>query len=129
MKLPPDADEWWVFEPEMEREQYVCQVLEAYLKTPTVAGRMRPQDRSLAAHLFRQRVPFAAIEAAFILAAARRVFRDPRRPPLDPIGSLKYFMPVIREILRTPIDPGHIGWLEWKLHHADEILAEGGDRR
>ena len=96
-------------------------MLEAYSNTPTVADRRRPQDRSLAAHLFHQKVRYSAVDAAFILAAARRVFRDPRLAPLAPIGSLHYFLPVIREILDTPIDPGHIGWLDWKLRHADEI--------
>lgn len=122
MRLPPDADEWWTFDPEMGREQYVCRVLEAYQNTPTAAGRVRPQDRNLAAHLFYQKVPFSAVDAAFVLAAARRTFRHPNLAPLAPIGSLNYFLPVIREILETPIDPGHIGWLDWKLRHADEIL-------
>jgi hypothetical protein len=133
MRLPPDADQWWVFDPEMDREHYVCRLLEGYSNTPTAAGRVRPQDRTLAAHLFRQKVPFAAVDAAFTLAAARRVFRDPGLAPLAPIGSLNYFLPVIREILDTPIDPGHIGWLDWKLRHADEILrrdfADGDARR
>lgn len=121
MKLPPDADTWWVVDPTIDREQYVRRLLEIYRQTPTTCARVRPEDRHLLERLFHQGVPFTAVEAAFLLAAARRIFRDPSRSALSPIHSLNYFLPVIREILTKPIDPGYIGFLEWKLENAGEI--------
>lgn len=115
MRLPPDADEWWVFDSAIDREQYVRQTLEGYRTTPTACGQVRHSDRDLAARLFQLRIPFTAIEAAFILAAARRTYRPPERPPLPPIRSLRYFLPIIREVLDKPVDPGHISYLWWKM--------------
>ena len=121
MRLPIDADTWWVADPAIDREQYVRRLLELYRQTPTTCALVRPEDRDFLEGLFRQGVPFTAVEAAFLLAAARRVFRDPSRAPLSPIRSLRYFLPVIREILTEPVDPGYIGFLEWKLKNAGQI--------
>jgi hypothetical protein len=51
------------------------------------------------------------VEAAFLLASLRRAARRPAAIPLGPIRSLHYFLPVIEELLRTP------------LHHGDAYLA------
>ncbi len=106
----------WVFDPDLGREQYVQRVLDGYRRTPTSAGNIRPADRRLAVHLFHRGVPLSMVKAAFSLAAARRVYRHPEAPPLAPIRSLHYFLPVIDEIRSAPIDPGYIRFLEWKLH-------------
>ncbi|MCP4546579.1 MAG: hypothetical protein GY835_08960 [bacterium] len=124
MRLPPDADTWWVVDPAMDRERYVRRLLDLYRETPTTCGTVHPRDRQLLEHLFRRGVPFTAVEAAFLLAAARRVYRDPRLDPLPPIRSLKYFLPIIREILDTPVDPGEIGFLEWKLRNVEPPKLE-----
>jgi len=115
MRLPEDADQWWVFDPAMQREQYVRQTLEEYRNTPTACGRVRQADHDLALQLYEQRIPFTAVEGAFVLAAARRTRRDPARPTLAPIGSLRYFVPIVREILDTPIDPADISFLWLKM--------------
>ena len=125
MRLPPDADTWWVQDPAIDREQYVRRLLQLYRETPTTCGDASARDRQLLERLFHDGVPFTAVEAAFLLAAARRVYRDPRLAPLPPIRSLKYFLPVIREILDTPIDPGEIGFLEWKLRNVEPPTIEG----
>jgi hypothetical protein len=114
MRLPADADEWWVFDATMDREQYVRQTLEEYCATPTACGQVRPADRDLAVRLYQARITFTAVEGAFILAAARRTHR-PGRHPLAPICSLRYFLPIIREILARPVDPGEVSYLWLKM--------------
>ena len=115
MRLPADVDEWWVFDPTMGRERYVRQTLEGYRTTPTACGRVGRADHDLAVSLYQRAIPFTAVEGAFILAAARRASRDPQRHPLAPIGSLRYFLPIIREILDKPVDPGEISYLWLKM--------------
>ena len=115
MRLPRDAHEWWVFDPTMNREQYVRQILKEYRNTPTTCGRVRRADHNLALSLYQKAIPFTAIEGAFVLAVARRTSCDPQGRALAPIGSLRYFLPIIREILEKPVDPGDISYLWLKM--------------
>ncbi len=115
MILPQDANEWWVFDPAIDCQQYVRQALEEYRATLTVCGRVRRADHDLAVRLYKKSVPLTAVEGAFVLAIARRASRHPARAPLAPIGSLRYFLPIIREILDTPVDPGDISYLWLKM--------------
>ena len=114
MRLPPDANEWWVFDATMDCDRYVRQTLEGYRNTFTAWGRVRRADQALAVRLYKQRIPFTAVEGAFILAAARRTYRDSRHS-LSPICSLHYFLPILREILDTPVDPGKVSYLWLKM--------------
>jgi hypothetical protein len=106
----------WVFDPDLSREQYVQRLLDAYRQTPTTAGRVRPADRRLAVELFDRGVPLSMVQAAFSLAAARRIFRDPEAAPLHPIRSLHYFLPILDEIRSEPIGPDYIRYVEEKLY-------------
>ena len=114
MRLPADANEWWVFDAGMDREQYVRQTLDGYRTMPTAWGQVRQADRELAVRLYQERIPLTAVEGAFILAAARRTYRTARYP-LSPIRSLRYFLPIIREILGKPVDPGEVSYLWLKM--------------
>ena len=109
-------------DPTLDREAYVRRLLESYRRTPTTAGRIRPADRRLAHQLYDQRVSLDTVQAAFYLAAARRIFRDFQAPPLAPIQSLHYFLPVLDEIRSQPIDPDYISYLAWKVQNAKREL-------
>lgn len=110
------------FDPTLDRATYVRRLLDSYRRTPTTAGRVRAADRRLARQLYDRRVPLDAVQAAFHLAAARRIFRDFQAPPLAPIQSLHYFLPVLDEIRRSPIDPEYLEYLAWKVQNADAEL-------
>ena len=113
----------WGFDPTLERQTYVRRLLEGYCHTPTTVGKVRREDRRLAGRLYDQQVPLAVVQAAFSLAASRRLFRSSKAPELTPVRSLHYFLPVIEEIRTQPIDPGYISALELKLRHADYFLT------
>ena len=51
---------------------------------------VRKPDRAFALQLFARGVPFDAVENAFVLAAARRAVRGPRRRAVgrDPLAGL-----------------------------------------
>ena len=93
------------------RENYVRQVLDRYRRTPGTCGHVRREDRRLAARLHQRGVPSAVVTAAFALAAFRRERRDPGVPPLPPIRSLHYFLPVIEELLAGPLDVDYLQYL------------------
>lgn len=77
-------------------------IIEAYLRLPDTPRRARYQDQLLAARLQERGVPELIVEAAFLLATLRRINRPHDAEPLAPIRSLRYFLPVIEELLRRP---------------------------
>ena len=97
------------------QEEYIRQVLEAYRKTPGTMGTVRRADRLLAAQFYQRGVTVSVVENAFVLAAARRLMRPTDAPPLGPIRSLAYFLPVIEEVLALPISTDYFQYLRHKL--------------
>jgi len=53
--------------------------------------------------LWEREIPLPIVEAALLLASDRRAARPPEAIPLQPIRSLHYFLPVIEELLHTPL--------------------------
>ena len=99
----------------MDSAEYVRRVLDAYRATPGACGVVRKPDRVLAAQWFTRGVPLAAVENAFVLAAARRLARPAGAPPLGVIRSLAYFSPVIDEVLASPVDDAYFHYLRHRL--------------
>lgn len=97
------------------QEEYVRQVLESYRKTPGTMGTVRRTDRLLAAQLYQRGLSLKVIENALVLAATRRLIRPSEAPPLGTIRSLAYFLPVIEEVLASPVSPKYFEYLRYKL--------------
>ncbi len=98
-----------------DQRDYVRQAVELYRNTPGTLGRVRREDRRLGAELHGRGISLSSLEQAFLLAAARRCFRSPDAPPLAPIRSMHYFIPVIDEVLANPLDAGYVAYLKSKL--------------
>lgn len=111
-----------------DRDRYVRDILDHYRATPGTRGRIRNADRRLAEDLYRRGVPAHDVRAAMILAAARRTFRDPALGPLEPIGSLHYFLPIIHEIQRQSIDPDYLLHVETRLAECRSETADDDHR-
>ena len=79
------------------RSTYVQTLLKAYLDLPETPLQSRPADRRLAHQLYDRALPLKTVQTALLLASARRLTREPQAPPLQPIRSLHYFVPVIEE--------------------------------
>lgn len=95
---------------------FVSAVLSLYLGLPDVAARRASRrDRELAITLFHCGTTLEQIEAAMLVAHFRRVACD---PPLQPVRSLHYFIPVIDEILSEPLDPDWLNYLRHKSARA-----------
>jgi hypothetical protein len=72
----------------LNQQEYICEVLEAYRKTPGTTGTIRRPDRMLAAQLYQRGVSLRVVENALLLAVARRTIRPANAPPLGTIRSL-----------------------------------------
>jgi hypothetical protein len=100
---------------ELDRSDYIAAVLRLYLEmteTPLKAG---PNDRQRAAKLHDRQIPIALLESAFLLAALRRLAQPPESPRLSPIRSLACFMPVIEELLTSPLPMDYIEYVRDKV--------------
>lgn len=113
----------------LNRAEYLKRLLSCYCGLPQTAAR-RPSlnDRRLAAQLFDRRISLAIIETAFLLAIARRTFRDPQAPPLPPIRSLAYFLPLIEEVQLLPPDPAYLAYLRARVDLNVQIPTGLADR-
>ena len=94
---------------------FVKSVLDLYLALPETPTRVNRRDRDLASELFNRNVPLSTIEASFLLASARRLYRPPDASPLGPIRSLHYFLPIIEEITAQPLPRDYVAYLKHKL--------------
>ena len=107
----------------LNRESYIKQALELYRCTPGTLGRIRREDRLLAADLHDRGINLSTLEGAYVLAAARRCFRPPDAHPLAPIRSMHYFMPVIEEILANSPAAEYLAHLKSKLINHAAVVA------
>ena len=99
----------------MTRDNYLRQILRLYRLLPHTPQRFHKGDRAIVDHLFDEDVPVRRVEAALLLGSARRVCRDPQLPALEPIRSIAYFLPVLRQLPTTPAPHGYLEYLRRKL--------------
>jgi len=108
----------------MSAAVYIRCVLDLYRSIPDAPNRARTADRRLAATLHQQGIPLDIVAAAFVLATARRHYRDPEAPALSPVHSLHYYLPVIDELRTNPPAAGYREHLRRKLAaHAPDLAA------
>jgi hypothetical protein len=98
-----------------QRAIYVRRVLDQYRQLPGTIGQVRRTDRRLAEQLHGRGVPLSLVEAAFALATGRRLFRSPDAEPLEPVRTMHYFLAVIEELRKQPLDPDYLRYLQSKL--------------
>ncbi len=96
----------------MSPSSFSAAVLQGYLALPDTPHRSSRYDRSLAESWFQRQIPFSLIQAAFAVALLRRHLRTNTNPPLPPIRSLHYFVPVLEEILQQ--DPRYLDYCRRK---------------
>ena len=101
-----------------EQDRYLNRLLEGYRKLPGTLGRILRDDRRTALNLYRQRIGLDVVRRAFLLGTARRAFA-PHPAAQQPIRALRYFLPLIDEVVNQPPDPAYLIYLEHRLRRAD----------
>jgi hypothetical protein len=99
------------------RGPYVARLLAQYQKLPGTLGRILRDDRRTALALHARGVPFGTVQNAFVLATARRALRS-GADRLDPVRALRYFLPVVEEIVQEPPLPEYLDYLRRRLREA-----------
>ncbi|HWS97457.1 MAG TPA: hypothetical protein VN620_13405, partial [Candidatus Methylomirabilis sp.] len=100
-------------------EQAYIQILRSiYLHLPNTYHHFSRSDRRLASTLYQRGFSLDLVRSALFLATARRLARNPVEPPLPPVRSLHYFLPVLEEIKLQPLPSGYVQYLESKVRAA-----------
>ncbi len=107
-------------EPNPDPASYVAAVLILYVELPETPMRTSVQDQWQARRLHDRGVPLRVVESAFLLASLRRLVRPSDGPPLSPIRSMAYFLPVIDELLAHPAPDNYLEYLRLKLRQVAE---------
>lgn len=94
---------------------YAAKALKLYIELPETPQKANTNDRMTAAGLYERGIQMTTVETAFLLASIRRLGRALDLPPLSPIRSLAYFLPVIQEILDKPISDDYLMYLRMKM--------------
>jgi hypothetical protein len=96
-------------------DEYAAAALKLYLQLPETPLRPSDNDRRTAEMLYARGIRLATIESALLMASIRRLVRSPDLPPLSPIRSLAYFLPVVEEILFNPVPDDYLAYLRKKV--------------
>jgi len=99
----------------LEPAGYIDAVLSAYVDMPETPIKPSAGDRKTAKGLLARGVPLHTIRTALTLGSLRRLGRPSDYPRLQPVRSLAYFLPVIDELLETPVPENYGGYLNDKL--------------
>lgn len=95
--------------------EYTAATLKLYLQLPETPLRPSDNDRRTAETLYTRGISLVTIESALLTASIRRLARLPELPPLSPIRSLAYFLPVVEEILFNPVPNDYLTYLRKKV--------------
>jgi len=96
---------------------YISTVILLYVDLPDTPLSASLQDHAHALRLHDRGISLALVESAFLLASLRRLARPSDAPPLPPIRSLAYFLPVIAELLAQPMPENYLDYLRLKLRN------------
>ena len=102
----------------MNEQAYIQAVRSVYLQLPNTHRRFNRSDRSVASRLYQRGLSLELVRSALLLATARRLVHSPAKPPLPPVRSLHYFLPVLEEIRLRPLPNGYLQYLEAKVRAA-----------
>jgi hypothetical protein len=94
---------------------FVNAVLARYLELPDTPLRTSCADHRLARQLMDRGIGLDVVESAMLLGSLRRLTRPADLPPLQPVRSLAYFLPLVEELLAQPLPDGYVGYLRSKL--------------
>jgi hypothetical protein len=103
---------------------YVNAVLSHYLQLPDTPLRASLADQRLARTLCDRAVPLQIVESALLLGSLRRLARPSDLPPLQPVRSLAYFLPLVNELLAQPLPAGYAAYLRLKLERFSSAMVQ-----
>jgi len=120
------CDEFWPYrrnetdaEP-IELRNYIDSIRECYVVLDCTRGSFGAADRTVAKDLYQRRILLDVVRDAMLLGACRKYSSWLNGMASEPIQSLRYFEPVIQEILQQPLAAGYSDYLRAKSKQLGE---------
>lgn len=85
-------------------------------------------DELLARDWFGRSLPLERIEQAILMGCTRKYVSWRNNQTRTPIGSLKYFEPVLTELQGQVIDPEYWGYLHQRMERMEKLRKESHDK-
>jgi len=100
-----------------KKAKYIRKIVDLYVNLPQTPNRCAQSDVQLASKWYQLKVKAKDVEAAMLLATARRLFRpNSEENQLGPIRTLHYFVPVLQEVIQKPLTSEYLDYLRIKMN-------------
>ena len=106
--------------PDASGAAYVAAIRQAFLEPTCVQAAFGPADARLAAAWHAAGVPLESARRALLLGCTRKSLALLGRPGGQPIRSLRYFEPLLREVEQEPIPDTYWRHLEFNLRRCEQ---------
>jgi hypothetical protein len=110
----------------IDSNSYLAALITLYLELPETPMRASLADQALARRLYKEGISLQTVESALLLGSLRRLIRHQDAPPLSPIRSLAYFLPVIDELTANPSPANYLDYLRLKLQQVAKAKSAAG---
>ena len=126
------CDDWWPYRcageaPRSEpadgvspARAYVERVRRLFSRASCVQGMFTPSDERLAASWHARGIEFERVRRAWLLGCTRKSFSLIDRPSAAPIRSLRYFVPILEEVLAEGFPADYWSHLQFNLERCEE---------
>jgi hypothetical protein len=132
------ADEYWPYErhhtvragtPDTTR--FVQAIRETFLSIACGPGKFTAADARTASQMETDGVPLSVVQDAILLGACRKYISWLNGGPAEPIGSLRYFEPIVAELRQQQLPPDYREHLRIQSarYGTRWALAQGGNGR
>lgn len=106
---------------------YVERVRQLFGQASCVQGSFTPSDERLAAAWHARGIAFETVRRAWLLGCTRKSCSLTDRPSASPIRSLRYFAPLLDEVLTESFPPDYWSHLQFNLGRCEEHWRRNPD--
>ncbi|MHC4433511.1 MAG: hypothetical protein ACYTBS_16860 [Planctomycetota bacterium] len=107
-----------------ERNAYVDAVKSSFVSIGCTTGKFNSLDAQLAQELQQRRIPLQLVQDALLMGACRKYSSWFNGGSTQPIGSLRYFEPLIAEMKERPLPADYREYLRRKVVHSAKAWAQ-----
>jgi hypothetical protein len=108
---------------------YVEAIRQAFVSIGCTRGIFRSSDESIARTFYDRGVSLSVVQDALVLAACRKYISWLNNGASEPIGSLHYLEPLVKEVQQRPFPPGYQEHMRYELQKLSRLWNESAGKR